>query len=862
MFFVLTVFFVALYPRVGASQGTVGARTLILSDTLGHTVQIIPPRTSAPGMWVYEIPDTRLPKGSGFHGSQTQQAAIDVEPFITFAQGSTRLTDNRILTAGSGISLTNPGTDNSALTVANTGVLSLSGTANQISVSASAGAVTLSLPQNIHTGATPQFTNVNLTGIPGSSAFNNIVVSGGGALQTRTVASLGLVTNNEPILTFASDNGSLTNNRVVSSGTGISINTGIGDGAAFTIGNTGVLSVSGTGGQVNVSSATGSITFSLPQDIHTAATPIFSGMTLTGLTIGLPSDQLVVSSGGMLKAVSISSLGLVSNSEPFITFGTNNGSINNSRVLAAGTGISISNDGVNNGNITIGNTGVTSVGLSLPAIFNVTTSTVTTTGTLTAGFSNQTAATFFAAPFAADGAPSFRALTTDDFQNIVWTVDGNADISGKFIGSRAGSFDPLDLRVNGTTRLLLNNNSSIQRDAGGFFRGFYAVDMQTLRNTSNHVASGNSSTIAGGRDNRASAAGATVGGGGYDGDQVRGNLATAVATTIAGGHGNEASVDYSSIGGGDFNATMGYAAAISGGQFNIASDYGSAITGGIQNSAIGESAFVGGGTQNNATYTKTVVVGGNLNTASGAFAVLIGGENNTAGGDSSTLGGGRYNSSSGLASVVAGGAKNTASAVHAVVGGGNSNTALSNSSTVAGGEHNSVSANFAAIAGGSDNSAAAIYSSITGGYRASTTKYGEIAHANGSFATRGDAQRSEYVLRSTTSDSNLTELFLDGAALRLAIPTNSAWTFLAHITGLASNGDAAAYEITGLVKNISGTTSIVGNLQITTIAEDIASWDVTAVADNTNDALVLKVKGALSTNIRWVASVRSTQVTY
>ena len=44
------------------------------------------------------------------------------------------------------------------------GVSSITGTANQITASASTGAVTLSLPQNIHTGATPTFSSLTLSG--------------------------------------------------------------------------------------------------------------------------------------------------------------------------------------------------------------------------------------------------------------------------------------------------------------------------------------------------------------------------------------------------------------------------------------------------------------------------------------------------------------------------------------------------------------------------------------------------------------------------------------------------------------------------------------------------------------------------
>jgi hypothetical protein len=50
------------------------------------------------------------------------------------------------------------------------GVSSITGTANQVTASASTGAVTLSLPQNIHTAATPTFSSLTLSGT-GTSTF-------------------------------------------------------------------------------------------------------------------------------------------------------------------------------------------------------------------------------------------------------------------------------------------------------------------------------------------------------------------------------------------------------------------------------------------------------------------------------------------------------------------------------------------------------------------------------------------------------------------------------------------------------------------------------------------------------------------
>lgn len=61
---------------------------------------------------------------------------------------------------------------------------------------------------------------------------------------------------------------------------------------------------------------------------------------------------------------------------------------------------------------------VTSVALSLPGIFSVSGSPVTTTGTLTASFTSQTANTIFAAPDGTAGTPAFRALTSTDIPSL------------------------------------------------------------------------------------------------------------------------------------------------------------------------------------------------------------------------------------------------------------------------------------------------------------------------------------------------------------------------------------------------------------------------------------------------------------
>ena len=68
-----------------------------------------------------------------------------------------------------------------------------------------------------------------------------------------------------------------------------------------------------------------------------------------------------------------------------------------------------------------------------------------------------------------------------------------------------------------------------------------------------------------------------------------------------------------------------------------------------------------------------------------------------------------------------------------------------------------------------------------------------------------------------------------------------------------------------MIKNLGGTTSLVGT--VSTVGTDVedagaSTWDVTITADNTNDALDIKVTGATSTTIRWVVVVQGLEIAY
>ena len=198
---------------------------------------------------------------------------------------------------------------------------------------------------------------------------------------------------------------------------------------------------------------------------------------------------------------------------------------------------------------------------------------------------------------------------------------------------------------------------------------------------------------------------------------------------------------------------------------------------------------------------------------------------------------------------------------YGTVGGGESNTA-GRYATVAGGEGITASAPHATVGGGMENTASGAGATVPGGYFGEASLRGQMAYASGRFANRGDAQASLYVLRNTTTDATATELFLDGSAEPLTIADGRTLTFDILVVARSSTGQSAGYHIQGVIENVGGATSFIGAPTVTTLGEDDATWNVAAQADDTNDALVIKVTGKAGTNIRWVATVRTAEVAY
>jgi hypothetical protein len=149
---------------------------------------------------------------------------------------------------------------------------------------------------------------------------------------------------------------------------------------------------------------------------------------------------------------------------------------------------------------------------------------------------------------------------------------------------------------------------------------------------------------------------------------------------------------------------------------------------------------------------------------------------------------------------------------------------------------------------------------VVGGHSAKASHFGEVAYAGGSFSEAGDAQGSFYVLRRTTYDTTPAELFLDGAAQRLTVGHR---TMTFDILVAARTATAIPYSAGWTAQGViegwgAGSVAFVGAPIITPLGDGIGGLTFNVVAEN--NALVLRVTGGSDTPIRWVATMRTSEV--
>ena len=155
--------------------------------------------------------------------------------------------------------------------------------------------------------------------------------------------------------------------------------------------------------------------------------------------------------------------------------------------------------------------------------------------------------------------------------------------------------------------------------------------------------------------------------------------------------------------------------------------------------------------------------------------------------------------------------------------------------------------------------------SLAVGFRSSATKYGQKAFASGRFAADGDAQGSIFILRSDTTDATAEAMTTNNstaaATNQIVAASDTCIMFSGTIVAMQNGAqDQGGWQINGLLKNDGGTTTLV-NSEVRTFA-DGNGWSIVLSADDTNNALKVQCTGEASHNIRWVANIQTSEVTY
>ena len=259
------------------------------------------------------------------------------------------------------------------------------------------------------------------------------------------------------------------------------------------------------------------------------------------------------------------------------------------------------------------------------------------------------------------------------------------------------------------------------------------------------------------------------------------------------------------------------------------------------------------GPESRASGADSVAFGISTNSASygpsGANSVAIGASAKSTASYSLAIG---ENSIASANRAVSLGKGNTAGGIEAVAIGS------SNTATGTGG--------YIAYAFGNTNTATGI-GSVALGTEAKATIKTQIAMAAGKFAAVGDAQGSTFILRSDTTDATAEAMTTNNSTAaadnQIVAASDTCITFHGTITAMQNGAQAhAGWEIKGMLVNDGGTTTLaLGNVS-DMAATNASSWAVALSADNTNNALKIQVTGEASHNIRWVANVQTSEVTY
>ncbi len=155
--------------------------------------------------------------------------------------------------------------------------------------------------------------------------------------------------------------------------------------------------------------------------------------------------------------------------------------------------------------------------------------------------------------------------------------------------------------------------------------------------------------------------------------------------------------------------------------------------------------------------------------------------------------------------------------------------------------------------------------SLAMGHNSKANIVGQFAYTYGQFAAQGDSQSGQYVLKSDTTDATAEAMTTNnstaGSTNQIVAASDTCIMFSGTIVAMQNGAqDQGGWQINGLLKNDGGTTTLV-NSEVRTFS-DGNGWSIVLSADNTNNALKVQCTGEASHNIRWVANIQTSEVTY
>ena len=303
--------------------------------------------------------------------------------------------------------------------------------------------------------------------------------------------------------------------------------------------------------------------------------------------------------------------------------------------------------------------------------------------------------------------------------------------------------------------------------------------------------------------------------------------------------------------GGNYGAALGY--NTNGYTYGVAIGYAAdGDTNGVAigSQAHGDSGCVAVGSDTDSTGTNAVSIG-RYSQATGNYSISIGGGASTITSANSsnerTIGIG-YDSNASSDYSLAIGNTATASGVYAVsIGDGASATQASAISI--GKSASSTQSGGTAI--GYSTSIGAAYSTAIGYFGATSRAY-EISFGCGS----SDFQTGKMLLHREPTTTTPAVMYAANNTSYFTITSNSIVTFTVNVAARdTTTNECAGYRFEGCIKNIAGTTSLVGSVVKTILGEDNASFDCGVTANDTNDRLEVTVTNANNNTTEWVAGI-------